>query len=62
MKPWVVDVQPDMFGYHLHVEGRRFFIPKELYESVVEALIYWREQSEADAGTSNTMTHIADHE
>lgn len=43
-KPWEVDVNPDFFGLHLLVDGRRFFIPKERLEAVIVALSVYREQ------------------
>ncbi len=43
-KPWEVDVNPDFFGFHLLVDGRRFFIPKERLEAVISALSVYREK------------------
>lgn len=43
LKPWEVDVNPDFFGVHLLVDGRRFFIPKERLEAVINALLVYRE-------------------
>ena len=43
-KPWEVDVNPDFFGVHLLVDGRRFFIPKERLEAVIAALSLYREK------------------
>lgn len=43
-KPWEVDVNPDFFGVHLLVDGRRFFIPKERLEAVITALAVYREK------------------
>lgn len=42
-RPWLVDVLPDLFGFHLMVDGRRFFIPKERLEGVIVALSIYRE-------------------
>lgn len=42
-KPWEVDANPDFFGVHLLVDGRRFFIPKERLEAVITALSRYRE-------------------
>jgi hypothetical protein len=44
MKPWEVDVNPDFFGVHLLVDGRRFFIPKERLEAVISALLVYQEK------------------
>lgn len=44
MRPWQVDVNPDFFGVHLFVDGRRFFIPKERLEAVIKALSVYQEK------------------
>lgn len=44
VRPWEVDVNPDFFGVHLLVDGRRFFIPKERLEAVIKALAFYREK------------------
>jgi hypothetical protein len=44
LKPWEVDVNPDFFGVHLLVDGRRFFIPKERLAAVISALSVYHEK------------------
>lgn len=43
-RPWEVEILPDMFGYHLHVDGRRFFIPAERIKEVQRLINYWAEE------------------
>lgn len=48
-RPWTVEVLPDFFGYHLWVDGTRFYIPKERFDAVIVALSKVKEQESTGA-------------
>jgi hypothetical protein len=46
-RPWTVEVLADFFGYHLWVDGTRFYIPKERFDAVIVALAAVKERESA---------------
>lgn len=46
-RPWAIEVIPDMFGYHLYVQGQRFYIAKEYFDSVLVAMAMVKERESA---------------
>lgn len=46
-RPWTVEVLADFFGYHLWVDGTRFYIPKERLDAVIVALAAVKERESA---------------
>lgn len=48
-RPWETEVLPDFFGYHLWVDGKRLFIPKERFDAVIVALALVKERESAGA-------------
>lgn len=46
-RPWDTDVLPDFFGYHLWIDGNRFYIPKDKFDAVLVALAQVKERESA---------------
>ncbi len=46
-QPWNTEVLPDFFGYHLWVDGKRFYISKEHFDAVIVALAIVKERESA---------------
>jgi len=43
-QPWKIEVLPDFFGYHLWVDGKRFYILKEHFDAVIVAMAIVKER------------------